>query len=151
MIRVGDSGIGIAPDFLPYVFDRFRQQDASITRRTAAWAWACRSRASWSSCTAAPSPSTAPGAHAGTTFTVRLPLAEPAAGRAAPARRPSARGAAPRADLARPVRRARCWWWTTRADTLDVLEQILRHSGAATMAAPSAGRRWRCWSASGRT
>jgi PAS domain S-box-containing protein len=32
-IRVTDSGLGIAPDFLPFVFDHFRQQDSAITRR----------------------------------------------------------------------------------------------------------------------
>jgi PAS domain S-box-containing protein len=32
-VSVIDTGEGIKPDFLPYVFDRFRQSDASTTRR----------------------------------------------------------------------------------------------------------------------
>jgi CheY-like chemotaxis protein len=32
-IIVKDSGMGISPEFLPFVFDRFRQQDSTSTRR----------------------------------------------------------------------------------------------------------------------
>jgi signal transduction histidine kinase len=31
-LQVTDSGVGISPEFLPYVFDRFRQEDGSLTR-----------------------------------------------------------------------------------------------------------------------
>jgi PAS domain S-box-containing protein len=32
-LRISDTGVGIPPAFLPYVFDKFRQADASFTRQ----------------------------------------------------------------------------------------------------------------------
>lgn len=32
VIRVSDTGVGLSPAFLPYVFERFRQADSGTTR-----------------------------------------------------------------------------------------------------------------------
>jgi signal transduction histidine kinase len=52
-ITVADSGMGIKPDFVAHVFERFRQADASTPASTAAWDWAWPSSRAWSSCMAA--------------------------------------------------------------------------------------------------
>jgi signal transduction histidine kinase/ActR/RegA family two-component response regulator len=134
VIRVADSGIGIEPEFLPHVFDRFRQQDASITRKHGGLGLGlsiARQLVELHGGTIAVS---SPGPHAGTTFTLRLPLAEPEvkAPRPEPAVTSQATG---QGDLAG----VKVLLVDDADDTLDVLQQILRHSGATTMAASSAG------------
>jgi NO-binding membrane sensor protein with MHYT domain/CheY-like chemotaxis protein/nitrogen-specific signal transduction histidine kinase len=137
VIRVADSGIGIEPEFLPHVFDRFRQQDASITRKHGGLGLGlsiARQLVELHGGTIAVS---SPGPHAGTTFSLRLPLAEPAV--KAPPPEPvvteAAAGQGGPGDLAG----VKVLLVDDADDTLDVLQQILRHSGATIMAASNAG------------
>ncbi len=73
-ISVTDSGKGISPDFLPHIFESFRQQDASITRHHGGLGLGMAIvyqlvEAHGGTITAASA-----GANQGSTFTVRLPL-----------------------------------------------------------------------------
>jgi diguanylate cyclase len=140
VIRVIDSGIGIAPDFLPYVFDRFRQQDASISRQHGGLGLGLSIAKQLVELHGGTIAVDSAGPHTGTTFTVRLPLThEPAiaaavAGVRAPV--PAAQG-----ELAELVdlTGVRVLVIDDAPDTLDVLEQILAYSGAATTTAAGAG------------
>jgi len=136
VIRVADSGIGIAPDFLPYVFDRFRQQDASITRKHGGLGLGLSIARQLVELPGGTIGVSSPGTHAGTTFTVRLPLAEAPAQAPSPQPSGSASPAAPQGDLAG----VKVLLVDDAADTLDVLQQILQHTGATIMAASSAGK-----------
>jgi NO-binding membrane sensor protein with MHYT domain/CheY-like chemotaxis protein len=135
VIRVRDSGIGIAPAFLPYVFDRFRQQDASITRRHGGLglglAIARQLVELHGGTIAVDSAGESTGERAGTTFTLRLPLAAlPAASDTVPA--------ATRVQALADLSGITVLLVDDAPDTLEVLEQILVQAGATVMAAASA-------------
>jgi NO-binding membrane sensor protein with MHYT domain/CheY-like chemotaxis protein/nitrogen-specific signal transduction histidine kinase len=134
VIRVADSGIGIEPDFLPYVFDRFRQQDASITRKHGGLGLGLSIARQLIELHGGTINVASEGNHAGTTFTLRLPLAEPQA-RAARPEPVIPSQTARQGDLAG----VKVLLVDDADDTLDVLQQILQHSGATIMAASNAG------------
>ena len=74
-IQVADTGAGISPEFLPHVFERFRQADSSATRRHGGlglglWLVHELVRAHGGTIAAA-----SEGLDRGATFTLRLPLA----------------------------------------------------------------------------
>jgi PAS domain S-box-containing protein len=73
-ISIIDTGEGIAPEFLPYVFDRFRQADASTTRRHGGLGLGLAIVKQLVELHGGSVRAKSPGKKQGTTFTVALPL-----------------------------------------------------------------------------
>lgn len=76
-ITVTDTGMGIDPQFMPYIFDRFRQADSTSTRKYSGLGLGLaivRHLVEMHGGTVAAS---SPGIGHGATFTVRFPLASP--------------------------------------------------------------------------
>ncbi|MEG4106976.1 chemotaxis protein CheB [Microcoleus sp. S13_C5] len=73
-IQISDTGKGIHPDFLPYVFDRFRQADSSYTRRDGGLGLGLSIVRHLVELHGGTVSATSSGEGEGATFTVRLPL-----------------------------------------------------------------------------
>src|SRR5262249_28387868 len=74
-ITVRDSGAGIPADFLPYVFDRFRQADSSSTRHQGGLGLGLAIAHHVVERHGGTIEAQSPGPGRGSTFTVRFPLA----------------------------------------------------------------------------
>ncbi|MEP0768905.1 MHYT domain-containing protein [Trichocoleus sp. ST-U1] len=73
-IQVSDTGQGIAADFLPYVFDRFRQADSSITRSYGGLGLGLAVARHLIELHGGTVSAQSPGEGKGATFTVKLPI-----------------------------------------------------------------------------
>lgn len=76
-ISVQDSGIGIDPEFLPVVFERFRQADGTTTRRQGGLGLGLSICKDLVELHGGKIEATSAGDGTGATFTVRLPVANP--------------------------------------------------------------------------
>ena len=74
-LSVKDSGQGISPDFLPHVFDRFRQADASTTREHRGLGLGLAIVKNLVELHGGTVRAESPGANQGSTFTIVLPIA----------------------------------------------------------------------------
>jgi PAS domain S-box-containing protein len=77
LIEVEDTGRGIEPEFLPYVFDRFRQADSANTREFGGLGLGLAIVRHLSELHGGTVGVTSPGMNQGATFSVKLPLMNP--------------------------------------------------------------------------
>jgi PAS domain S-box-containing protein len=137
-IKVIDSGIGIDPQFLPYVFDRFRQADSSTTREHGGLGLGLAIVRHLVELHGGTVAAESTGKDCGAAFTVLLPLA---AAYEAPFRpmEDLLHQADPPADVASAadLRGLRVLVVDDDADTREILRVLLSQSGAEVYAAGS--------------
>jgi PAS domain S-box-containing protein len=73
-VSVSDTGVGIAPEFLPHVFERFRQADASIARERGGLGLGLSIARQLAEMHGGTIAAASGGLDQGSTFTLRLPL-----------------------------------------------------------------------------
>jgi PAS domain S-box-containing protein len=127
-LRVRDSGVGIAPDFLPHVFDRFTQSDASIRRRVGGLGLGLALVKELAELHGGRVGVASEGEGRGATFTVRLPLAAPA--------QPDVPGGPPASHLP-SLDGLHVLVVDDEEDTRELLRQILAPLGAVVILADS--------------
>jgi CheY-like chemotaxis protein len=153
ILTVRDSGIGISQDFLPHVFEPFRQADGRITREHGGLGLGlaiCKQLVELHGGTISGS---SDGMGRGATFTVRLPLVASAVAdsdirppplpRRVPPGDALGLGTPPRGPLAGMDALV----VDDQEDSLDMLRELLEHAGATVRTATSAAdvlRQWQC-------
>jgi CheY-like chemotaxis protein/anti-sigma regulatory factor (Ser/Thr protein kinase) len=132
-IAIADEGQGIAADFLPHVFDRFRQADSSITRKSSGLGLGLSIVKHVVELHGGSVTAESPGEGLGATFTVRIPIA-PLAPSAPepPARSPVQVFACPPA-----IAGLRILVVDDEEDARDLLRTMLEHCNASVRTAAS--------------
>jgi PAS domain S-box-containing protein len=138
-ISVTDTGIGIKPEFLPYVFDRFRQADGSTTRRQGGLGLGLAIAKHLVELHGGSLHAQSAGEGLGATFTMHLPLTavhrtEPKEERVHPAAAP----AAPTPMALPDLRGLTILVVDDQPDARDLIERVLQDAGARVVKAASA-------------
>ncbi len=138
-IRVMDSGEGISAEFLPSVFERFRQADGSTARRHGGLGLGLAIVKQLTELHGGTVGATSPGKGLGSTFVVSLPLAATGHTPAVPRRRRSAVPAAQPFDCRQTsLNGLKVLVVDDEADARDLLQRILEECEAEVVTADSA-------------
>jgi signal transduction histidine kinase/ActR/RegA family two-component response regulator len=145
-IAVSDTGKGIAPDFLPHVFERFRQADAKTTRAFDGLGLGLAIVRHLVEAHGGTVGAESPGEGLGTTFSIYLPLL---AVRASDPGRTDTMGLRAAARASESLRSVRVLTVDDNSDTRDLVEAVLSRCGAEVRSSASAAealavlREWR--------
>ena len=137
-LAISDTGQGISPDFLPYVFDRFRQADSSITRVYGGLGLGLAIVRQLVELHGGTVKAESPGVGQGATFIVQLPLLtdSPSANDLKP-KDSTAEGGVPSHCLAN-LKGLRILVVDDETDARELLTRILEECGAEVVAVASA-------------
>ncbi|MGZ5200196.1 MAG: MHYT domain-containing protein [Telluria sp.] len=138
VIKVADSGIGIAPAFLPHVFDRFRQADASTTRRHGGLGLGLAIARQLVELQGGTITVASAGTGCGATFSVRFPLRHQPGQAVLPAGGGSQRLPSPAPFAREDLTGLRVLVVDDMPDTLELTGQMLQSRGANTVLASGA-------------
>ncbi len=136
VVRVRDTGEGIAPEFLPHVFDSFRQGDASTTRRQGGLGLGLAIVRQLVALHGGTATADSPGVGKGATFTLTFPLALHARTEDSAAGLDAAPGRA--AEPRPPLEGLRILAVDDDLDTLEMMAELLSLRGAEVQSAGSA-------------
>lgn len=129
-IRVSDTGIGISPQFLPHVFEYFRQEDGSTTRRFGGLGLGLAIARQIVEMHGGTVRAESPGENQGATFIVELPaMQQPATAILQPSR--------PAATTRLPLNNIRILLVDDDTDTRDFQAFLLEQNGATVAVAAS--------------
>jgi PAS domain S-box-containing protein len=130
-VTVSDTGVGIDPELLPHVFDRFRQADSSMTRQHGGLGLGLAIVRHLVELHGGTVRASSAGAGQGASFTVSLPVTS------MPEQKP-ARAPAPAAARAVTLRGSRILVVDDDPDALAFVGEVLRRAGSAVFTAVSA-------------
>ena len=135
-IRVIDTGQGISPEYLPFLFDRFRQAEQALTRTVRGLGLGLAIVKLLAESHGGTVEASSPGVGRGSTFIIRLPVPTLKLEEEAPA--PAAGGERVRPSTWPRLDDVRVLVVDDDDGTRDMLETVLRHCGADVRSAASA-------------